>query len=135
VKVKAPEKKERKLEINLDTTVLLRTIGFGLGGAIAGAGIWTGVAALTGFDQPAVFAPLIGIACGFGVKIAGQDRPGTFFSIAAAAATLLGAVIGKTAAVLVAHHDFVFTAGSVALGIFGLALGMFLAWKVGGGDF
>jgi len=135
VKVKPAAKKQAPPQGGLETGVLLRTIGFGLGGAIVGAGIWTGVAALTGFDQPVAFAPLIGIACGFGVKTASQDRPGTFFSITAAAATLLGTVAGKIAAVMVTHHGFVFTALPLSLGIVGLALGMFAAWKVGGGDF
>jgi len=93
------------------------------------------VAALTGFDQPAVFAPLIGIGCGYGVKVAGEDRPGVFFSIAAATLTLVGAVIGKVAAVLVAHHDFGFSAASATLAAVGTAAGVFIAWKVGGGDF
>jgi hypothetical protein len=105
-----------------------------LGGAVVGAGIWTGFAALAGFDMPAIFAPVVGVLCGYAVKIASQDRPGGFFSMMAIVAMLLGVAMGMGGAVLVTHH-FLFTINSLAIAVFGLVLGVFLAWKVGGGDF
>jgi len=134
VKLKMIAKKEKKLTAYSDGTILLRTIGFGLGGSVVGGGLWTGFAALTGTDMPAIFAPLVGVSCGYAVKIASQDRPGGFFSAMAILATLIGVAIGMCAAVLIIPH-YTFTINSLAIGVFGLVLGLFVAWKLGGGDF
>jgi len=134
VKPRAVEQREA-VQHPLNNTTLLKTLGFGFAGAIAGIAVWTGIAAATGFDQTIVFAPLIGIACGSGVKIAGQDRPGKFFSVAATIITLIGAVAGKCMALLVTHQAFALAPVPLALTIVGLAAAMFAAWKIGGGDF
>jgi hypothetical protein len=128
------KKKEKQFVEYSEGTILLRTIGFGVGGALLCGGIWAGFTALSGFDMPAIFAPLTGVGCGFAVKIASQDRPGGFFSIMAVAATLVGILVGFFGAILITGH-FMFTINSLAMGVFGLCLALFIAWKIGGGDF
>jgi hypothetical protein len=135
VKMKAvAKKKEKQLVAYSEGTILLRTLGFGFGGAVICGGIWAGFTALTAFDMPAIFAPLTGVGCGYAVKIASQDRPGGFFSLMAIVATLLGVLLGFFGAILITGH-FLFTINSLAMGVFGVCLAFFVAWKVGGGDF
>ncbi len=134
VRIKAIARKEKKMVEYSESTILLRTVGFAVGGTILGAALWTGASAVIGIDFPFIYAALMGAICGFAVKIASQDRPGGFFSVIAIVATLIAVVLGKLGAVLVTHNGLV--TGTVLLtGAVGLAAGLFLAWKIGGGDF
>lgn len=129
--VAAKEKGPKKYS---DLTVLLRSAGFGAGGALLGALLWTGFAALTGIDMPPLFCPAVGALCGYAVKLGCQDRPGIIFSLIAVVSCVIGVVLGKFGSVLVTHI-FLFTISSLMYSLFGLLIGGFLAWKFGGGDF
>ncbi len=134
VKVNFVPTKEKGPNSYSDLAILLRALGFGFGGAVLGALLWTGFAALTGIDMPPIFCPGIGALCGFAVKLGCQDRPGIIFSLIAVGNCVLGSVMGKVGAILVTHIA-IFSISSLGYGVFGLALGGFLAWKFGGGDF
>jgi hypothetical protein len=128
------KKKEKNLAQYSESTILLRTVGFAAGGAVLAAGIWTGIAAAIGTDVIFLFAIMVGAVCGFAVKIASQDRPGGFFSAMAIVATLIGIVLGKLGANYVTHVTNL-TTTVVMLGGIGVLVALFLAWKLGGGDF
>ena len=134
VKVNFVAAKEKGPKRYSDMAILLRALGFGFGGAVLGALLWTGFAALTGIDMPPIFCPGVGALCGFAVKLGCQDRPGMVFSLIAVVNCVLGSVMGKVGAIL-ATHIAIFSISSLGYGVFGLALGGFLAWKFGGGDF
>jgi pSer/pThr/pTyr-binding forkhead associated (FHA) protein len=127
----APREKTRK--IYSDGAVLLRCLVFGFGAAMLSALIWTGLSWLFGFDILFVFLPLVAVICGYAVKIAAQDRPGPIFSAIAVGYFFLGSILGKVGMISVTHLQ-IYTGTVLLTGVLGVALGIYAAWKIGGGE-
>ena len=134
VRVKYVASREKGPKAYSDVVILLRAVGFGFGAAVLAGVLWTGFAALTQFDVMPVFAAVTGVLCGYGVKLGVQDRPGIIFSLMAVGFCLLGVIIGKVGMIIVTHNT-ILGISNMAYGLFGLLVGFFFAWKLGGGDF
>ena len=137
VKIKAlAKKKEKQLVAYSEGTILMRTVGFGTGGTVVCGGIWAGFTAMTGFDMPAMwFAPLTGVGCGYAVKIASQDRARGLFLDRGRGGDNISCG-GRHVRGDPDHGAFSIpvTINSLAMGIFGLLLGLFVAqrsWRRG----
>ena len=116
-----------------DGVLLGRCLGFGFAAAVVSALIWIGISSLIGFDVPFLFCPLAGALCGYAVKLGSQDRPGPVFSSIAIGCCILGTVVGKVGMIMVTHLTLNSATSLLTAGL-GLVLGIFLAWKLGGGD-
>jgi hypothetical protein len=134
VKVKLVKKKEKELKAYSDGVVLGRSVGFAFAGAVLGAVFWIGLSKGIGFDVPFLFCPLAGFLCGYGVKLGSQDRPGAIFSSIATVFCILSCVIGKLGMIWATGLTTISTT-YLLTAFAGLAIGGFLAWKFGGGDF
>jgi pSer/pThr/pTyr-binding forkhead associated (FHA) protein len=134
VKVKLVAKKEKQLTVYSDGMVLMRSVGFAFAGAVLGAAIWIGISRGIGFDVPFLFCPLAGFLCGYGVKIGSQDRPGAVFSSIASVFCIISCVVGKVGMIFATGLN-TYSSTSLLTSFAGLAIGIFLAWKFGGGDF
>jgi FHA domain len=134
VKVKLVAKKEKELKVHSDGVVLARSVGFAFAGAVLGAVFWIGLSKGIGFDVPFLFCPLAGFLCGYGVKLGSQDRPGAIFSSIATVFCVISCVIGKLGMIWATGLTTI-TTTYLLTAFAGLAIGGFLAWKFGGGDF
>jgi hypothetical protein len=134
VKVKLVKKKEKELKVLSDGAVLARSFGFASAGALLGALFWMGISKATGFDVPFLLCPLAGFLCGYGVKLGSQDRPGAIFSTIASVFCVISCVAGKLGMIWATGLTMISTTYLLTSGV-GLLLGIFLAWKFGGGDF
>jgi hypothetical protein len=133
VKVKYVAGKEKKPVIYSDVMVLVRSIGFGFGAAVLAGILWAVLSKIMGpvfLMMPPLLCWGTGGLCGYGVKVACQDRPGIVFSLIACGFCVLGVIFGEVGVVLAGVRSFfgVYT-------LFGLLCGLFTAWKIGGGDF
>ncbi len=134
VRVQMVKKKEKEMKVYSDGVVLGRSVGFGFAGAVLGALIWMGMSKAMGFDVPFLFCPLAGFLCGYGVKLGSQDRPGAIFSSIASVCCILSSVAGKLLMIWATGLTMISTTYLLTAAV-GLLLGLFLAWKFGGGDF
>jgi hypothetical protein len=134
VKVKLAAKKEKELKVYSDGAVLARSVGYAFAAAVLGAVFWTGVSKGMGFDVPFLFCPLAGFLCGYGVKLGSQDRPGAIFSSIASVFCVISCVVGKLGMIWATGLTTLSTTYLLTAFV-GLLIGLFLAWKFGGGDF
>lgn len=134
VRVKFVPKKEKQLAVYSDGTILARCFGFGFGAAVLSAALWIGLSKVMGFDVPFIFCPAVGVLCGYSVKFASQDRPGAIFSSIAVGYCILGSVAGKVGMIFATSLN-TYSTTSLLTSFIGLGIGLFLAWKFGGGDF
>jgi hypothetical protein len=134
VKVKLVKKKEKELKVHSDGVVLARSVGFAFAGAVLGAAIWIGLSKAMGFDVPFIFCPLAGFLCGYAVKLVSQDRPGAIFSSIASVFCVISCAAGKLGMIWATGLN-TYSTTSLLTSFAGLAIGLFLAWKFGGGDF
>ncbi len=132
VKFVAPKEKKAHTKYS-DGAILARSLGFGLGAALLSALIWTGLSWLFGFDIPFIFCSMSAALCGYAVKIACQDTPGVVFSVIAVAFTILGSTLGKLGMIVVTHLTLN-TNTTLLTSAIGLAISIYLAWKIGGGE-
>jgi FHA domain/B-box zinc finger len=142
VKIKYAVGQEKKPVVYSDVTVLLRSIGFGLGGAVLAAVLWALLAkimvslhmrAVYIFIMPPLLCWGTGALTGFAVKTACQDRPGVVFSLIACGFCLVGIFFAGIAVPLALGYMSAF--GFWPWALFGTIAGLFSAWKIGGGDF
>lgn len=133
VKVNFVAPKEKGTKIYSDGAILARCLGFGLGAALLSALLWTGLSWLFGFDILFIFFPMVAVICGFAVKLAGQDRPGPVFSAIAVGYFLLGSALGKLGMIAVTHLQL-YTGTVLLTGLLGVSLGIYAAWRIGGGE-
>jgi FHA domain len=133
VKVNFVAPKEKKTKVYSDGVILVRCLGFGLGAALLSAVIWIGLSKLFGFDVPFLFFPMTGVLCGYAVKYGNQDTPGVLFSSIAVGYFLIGSALGK-AGMLAVTHLSMFNSTALLTGVVGLVIGLFAAWKIGGGE-
>jgi hypothetical protein len=134
VRVKLEKKNEKELKVHSDGVVLVRSMGFAFAGAALGAAIWIGLSKAMGFDVPFLFCPLAGFLCGYAVKLGSQDRPGAIFSTIASVFCVISCLVGKLGMIWATGLNTYTTTSLLTSGL-GLAIGVFLAWKFGGGDF
>ncbi len=133
VKVKITKAKEKAVVVYSDQQLLLRSLGFGFGGALLGALIWTGLSWLFGFDVPFLFAPMVGALCGYMVKIGCQDTPSPVFSSIAVVCCIIGSVLGKLGMIWATHLTIMTNTVYLTAGL-GLLIAMVAAWKIGGAE-
>ncbi len=131
VKTKLNAAREKRVVVYSDKMLLIRSLGFGFGAALLGALIWTGLSYFIGVNVPFLFAPMVGVLCGFAVKIGGQDTPGRVFSAIAAICCIIGSVLGKLGMIAVTHLT-ADTNTTYVTSSLGLVLAIYAAWKIGG---
>ena len=134
VKVKLVATKEKQMVAYSDGVVLGRCIGFGFAASVVAALIWIGISKLISFDVPFIFCSMAGALCGYAVKLGSQDRPGVIFSGIAVGYCLLACVAGKVGMIWVTGLT-VNSGTSLLTTAIGVVIGIFLSWKIGGGDF
>jgi transcription elongation factor Elf1 len=127
-----PKEKEREVKEYSDVAVLLRSIGFAFGAALIAGTLWDVCVWLTSFEAPPIFAVATGALCGYAVKIASQDRPGVIFSSIAVFFTLLGIAVAKVIGFFMLP---LYTISGLIYMTVGVVAALFIAWRVGGGDF
>ena len=133
VKAKVVVAKEKPKKKYSDGVILFRSLAFGFGGALLSALIWTGLSWLFGVDIPFIFCAMSAAICGYAVKFGSLDTPGALFSAMAVGYCILGSVLGKVG-MLVVTHLYIYTGTSLLTSGLGLVLGIYVAWKIGGGD-
>jgi hypothetical protein len=133
VKAKVVVAKEKPRKKYSDGVILFRSVAFGFAGALLSALIWTGLSRLFGVDVPFIFCVLSAAICGYAVKLGSLDTPGALFSALAVGYCILGSVLGKVG-MLVVTHLTMNTGTSLLTSGLGLVLGIYVAWKIGGGD-
>jgi pSer/pThr/pTyr-binding forkhead associated (FHA) protein len=131
VKLVAPKEKPRKKYS--DGVILFRSLAFGFMGALLSALVWTGLSWVFGVDVPFIFCVLAAVICGYAVKLGSLDTPGALFSTIAVIFCVIGSGLGKVGMLAVTHLT-IFTYTSALTSVLGLVLGIYLAWKIGGGD-
>jgi hypothetical protein len=131
VKTKMVASKEKQVVVYSDKMLLVRSLGFGVGAALLGALIWTGLSYLMGVDVPFLFAPMVGALCGYAVKLGCQDTPSPVFSVIAVVCCIIGSVLGKLGMIAVTHLT-INTNTTYFTGGLGILIAIYAAWKIGG---